>query len=110
MNYMDEVPEMKGFYLVMDNAPIHTSDEIRTLIENRDYQCVYLPPYSPELNSIEQFLAIVKNKVRHSQFEDKEDLQTRITEASNNVPVRYLRNIIQHSVSVFDKCLERQPI
>jgi hypothetical protein len=62
MNYMDEVPEMKGFYLFMDNAPIHTSDEIRPMIENRGYQCVYLPPYSPELNPIEQFWAIVKNK------------------------------------------------
>ncbi|ORE05368.1 hypothetical protein BCV72DRAFT_209404, partial [Rhizopus microsporus var. microsporus] len=49
-------------------------------------------------------------KVRRNQFENKEDLRNRIKEASNNVPVHHLRNIIQHTVSLFDKCLERQPI
>lgn len=39
--------DMKGRYLIMDNAPIHRSDLIRNLIEGRGYKCVYLPPYSP---------------------------------------------------------------
>jgi hypothetical protein len=43
---------MKGQYLVMDNAPIHTSLEVCDLVESRGYKCLYPPPYSPNLNLI----------------------------------------------------------
>ncbi|EIE76173.1 hypothetical protein RO3G_00879 [Rhizopus delemar RA 99-880] len=64
LDEMDKYPEMKGFYLVMDNSPIHDkkSGEIDKMIEDRGYKCVYLPKYSPELNPIEQFWASVKHK------------------------------------------------
>jgi transposase len=81
MDGMDCFPEMKGHYIVMDNAPIHTAKKIDELITRRGYMPIYLPPYSPALNPIEQLWAIVKNKIKRSKFEDKEDLVTRITEA-----------------------------
>ena len=102
--------ELKGFYLVMDNAPIHTHEAIDNLVTSRGYRCIYLPPYSPELNPIEQFWAIVKNSVKRSKFDATEDLHTRITEACNNVPQTTLRNCIQHSVNVFSKCLNKEPV
>ncbi|KAG0758276.1 hypothetical protein G6F57_008732 [Rhizopus arrhizus] len=43
------------------------------------------PSYSPELNPIEQFWSVVKNKVKRGVFSDNEDLKTRIAEACNNV-------------------------
>ncbi|OAD73823.1 hypothetical protein PHYBLDRAFT_64777 [Phycomyces blakesleeanus NRRL 1555(-)] len=45
MNEMDCIPEMKGYYIVMDNAPIHTSNEIDTIVTERGYKYIYLPPY-----------------------------------------------------------------
>lgn len=68
----------------MDNVPIHTAKEINELITSRGYKDIYLSPYSPELSPIEQFWAIVKNKVKRSEFKDKEGLVTRITEAYNS--------------------------
>ncbi|CEG82112.1 hypothetical protein RMATCC62417_16234 [Rhizopus microsporus] len=59
MDEMDQYPHMKGHYLVMDNAPIHTSTDIAKYVESRSYRCVYLPSYSPELNSIERFWSVV---------------------------------------------------
>ncbi|EIE83729.1 hypothetical protein RO3G_08434 [Rhizopus delemar RA 99-880] len=44
---------MKGFHVVMDNAPIHSRDVVDPIISERGYIPVYLPPYSPELNPIE---------------------------------------------------------
>lgn len=38
---------------MMDTAPIHTAIMVSGLIEARGYKCVYLPPYSPLLNSID---------------------------------------------------------
>lgn len=110
MNEMDCFPELKDHYIVMDNAPIHTAKEIDELITKRGHKSIYLPPYSPELNPIEQFWAIVKNKVKRSRFEDKEDLFTRVTEACNSVPPNHLHAFVQHSVNVFEKCLNGKPI
>lgn len=64
MDEIDCFPEHKGYYIVVDNAPIHTAAQIDEMIVARGYRSIYLPPYSPELNPIEQFWSIVKNKVK----------------------------------------------
>lgn len=61
---MDKFPEMKGQYLIMDNAPIHTGNIAGEIIEKRGYKFIYLPPYSPELNPIEQFWFVVKSSAK----------------------------------------------
>lgn len=50
----------------MGNAPIHTAKEIDELITKREHRCIYLPAYSPELNAIEEFRAIVKSRFKCS--------------------------------------------
>lgn len=89
LNQLDKYPELKGVYIIMDNASIHTDGEIDRLITDRVYRCVYLPAYSPELNPIEQFWSIVKNTVKGSKFSDKEYLNTRISETCNGVLYMY---------------------
>jgi transposase len=69
---MDKFPEMKRHYLTMDNVPIHTGKIIGEMIEERGYKYVYLPPYSPELNPIEQFWSVVKSSVKR-EFVLKKD-------------------------------------
>jgi hypothetical protein len=32
---MNQFPEMKGFYIVMDNTPIYTANEIEEIISER---------------------------------------------------------------------------
>ncbi|EIE78924.1 hypothetical protein RO3G_03629 [Rhizopus delemar RA 99-880] len=59
LDVLDRHEHLKGCYLVMDNAPIHNSVQIERLVVCRGYGCVYLPPYSPELNSIEQFWSVI---------------------------------------------------
>jgi hypothetical protein len=110
MDEMDCLLETKGHYIFMDNAPIHTAKEIDELITRRGYKLIYLPPYSLEFNPIEKFWAIVKNKIKRSKFEDKEDLATRITEASNSDPPNHLHAFVQPSVNVFEKCLNERHI
>lgn len=67
---LKKFPEMRNFYIVMDNAPIHIPQDITNLIETRDYRAIYLPPYSPELNTIEDFWSVVKNSVKRSVFQE----------------------------------------
>lgn len=54
----------KGKTIIMDNASFHKSEKIKTLIESAGCELVYLPPYSPELNPIEKYWAVLKGKVK----------------------------------------------
>lgn len=53
MDIMDEFPEMKGVFIVMNNAPIYVPEIIDLMIKKRGNTPVYLPPCSPEINPIE---------------------------------------------------------
>jgi transposase len=48
----------------MDNASFHKSERTRLLIEKRGARLLYLPPYSPDLNPIENYWALLKLYVR----------------------------------------------
>jgi hypothetical protein len=110
MDIMDAFSDMKGYHIVMDNARIHVPALIDPLIEKRGYVPVYLPPYSPELNPIEDFWAIVKSKVKRHALKETETLISRIIESCEEVPLQHLKNSVQHSVNLFDKCLNKEPI
>ncbi|KAG1161593.1 hypothetical protein G6F36_013932 [Rhizopus arrhizus] len=58
----DDTPAIKGAttgmnykYLVLGNASIHRANLVRDWVEQRGYQILFLPPYSPFLNPIEEF-------------------------------------------------------
>ena len=50
----------KGILLVMDNATIHHEKEVNRLLRN--YNVLFLPPYSPQLNPIELWFYCLKKK------------------------------------------------
>jgi transposase len=88
----------------MDNAPIHTTNEISSMVTERGYNCVYLSPYSHKLNTIRNFF-VVKNKVKCSSLENSDDLTTKISEAYNVVPPSHLKAFVQRSADTFEKCM-----
>ena len=52
--------------LVMDNASFHRSDRVEELCAEAGVILVYLPPYSPDLNPIEEFFAELKAFIRRN--------------------------------------------
>ncbi|KAG1052738.1 hypothetical protein G6F43_005137 [Rhizopus delemar] len=110
LDEMDKHPHMKGYHIVMDNAPIHTHENIKKYIEYRGYKCVYLPTYFPELNPIEQFWAVAKSKVKRHRFLQEDTLSKRITEACNSVKQSHFKGFVSHSYQCWDKCRNRRPM
>jgi len=59
------LPELKpGDVVVMDNLSSHKVVPIRRLIESVGAELRYLPPYSPDLNPIENIFSKVKQLLR----------------------------------------------
>ena len=49
-----------GQIVVMDNLSAHKSERARELIEERGCQLLFLPPYSPDYNPIEEVFSKIK--------------------------------------------------
>lgn len=107
LDIMDMDQSLIGSYLVMDNCNIHKSHPIMGKIESRGYRVMYLPPYSPELNPIEQFWALVKGKMKRHRLTDKENLSQRIADACENVLVSDLQGFCRHSKRQIINCYNK---
>ncbi|KAI7876055.1 hypothetical protein K492DRAFT_135768 [Lichtheimia hyalospora FSU 10163] len=94
----------------MDNAPIHTASDISKYIENRRYQCLYLPPYSPELNPIEQFWSVCKSKLKREKLLDDETLSSRIADACNHIYISDCEGFCRYSAARLDDCMKKAPL
>ena len=59
------VPELpQGAIVVMDNLSSHTGPRVREMIEAAGATLLYLPPYSPDFNPIENAFAKLKALLR----------------------------------------------
>jgi transposase len=60
------IPLLKpGQWLVIDNATFHKGGHIERLIEQAGCKVLYLPPYSPDFNKIENCWSWIKSRIRH---------------------------------------------
>jgi len=60
-------PKLKPHHVVvMDNVKFHQVKGVRELIEETGAMLIYLPPYHPELNPIENMCSKIKNSLRTS--------------------------------------------
>ena len=55
----------QGTVIVMDNASFHSRKRLTSLAQNAGCRLIFLPPYSPELNPIENFWAWLKRFLRN---------------------------------------------
>jgi transposase len=49
---------------IMDNATFHRKKKLRELAAKSECDLIFLPPYSPDLNPIENFWAWLKSRLR----------------------------------------------
>lgn len=62
------VPTLRaGDIVVLDNLGSHKAKEVRRAIRRADAKLIFLPPYSPDLNPIEQAFAKLKHWLRQLQ-------------------------------------------
>ena len=69
------VPNLeRGQIIVMDNLSVHKSKRVERLIEEAGAQLLFLPPYSPDFNPIEEASSKVKSILRKAQARTREAL------------------------------------
>ena len=87
------VPELKsGDIVIMDNLPAHKVTGVREAIESAGSSLVYLPPYSPDLNSIGKAFSKLKAILRKAAARTLEDLRAAIASALSAFEPEECRN------------------
>lgn len=63
-----------GQIVVMDNLSAHKGARVRDLVAQRGCELLYLPPYSPDLNPIEEAFSKMKGILRRAEARSREAL------------------------------------
>ena len=97
--YLEHVlaPSLKeGQLVVMDNLSSHKGGRVRELIEGRGCELIYLPPYSPDLNPIEQAFSKIKGILRKAEARTRAALIEAMGQALSAVTVADSRGFFAH--------------
>jgi transposase len=85
-----------GQVMVMDNLSAHKGGRVKEIVEGAGCELLYLPPYSPDLNPIEQAFSKVKGLMRKAEVRTREALVEAMGRALDAVTVRDVRAFFAH--------------
>jgi transposase len=97
--YVEEVlaPSLRpGQLVVMDNLAAHKGERVKELIEDRGCELLYLPPYSPDLNPIEEAFSKIKRILRKAESRTREALVEAMGAAIWAVTAKDARGFFEH--------------
>ena len=86
----------RGQIVVVDNLGAHKGVRVRELIEERGCQLLYLPPYSPDFNPIEEAFSKIKGALRKAQARTRKALIEALGVAISAVSARDARGFFEH--------------
>lgn len=86
-----------GDIVIMDNLSAHKVAGVRELIEAKGARLLYLPPYSPDLNPIEQLFAKLKALLRKAAERSVPALWDRIGDILKCIASQECTNYLRHA-------------
>ncbi len=85
-----------GDVVVLDNLAAHKVDGVRRAIAAAGASLLYLPPYSPDLNPIEQLFAKLKALLRKAAARTRDDLWSTIGRLLEACPPAECQHYLDH--------------
>jgi putative transposase len=93
----------KNHLIIMDNAVIHRSRNIKELIEETGNILLHSVPYHPETNAIEEFFSQLKHYIKKESPGTYEDTYKVIKNTiETKIKTRNLTNYIKHSYKIYE--------
>jgi transposase len=82
--------------VVMDNLAAHKTGRIKELIEQQDCELLYLPPYSPDFNPIEEAFFEIKGVLRKAEARSRGALVEVLGAAISAITARDVYGFFEH--------------
>ena len=86
-----------GDIVILDNLSSHKSEAVREAIEATGAELLFLPPYSPDLNPIEQVFAKIKHLLRKAAKRTMDAVWEEIGRLLNRFSERECTNYLRNS-------------
>jgi transposase len=91
-------PTLKpGDIVICDNLPVHKVADVEAIIEAHGATLKYLPPYSPDLNPIEQVFAKIKALLRKAAERTVDQLWQTLGKLLDEVQSEECRNYFENA-------------
>jgi transposase len=87
----------EGQIVLLDNLGSHKTERVREFVEARGCEVWFLPPYSPDMNPIEEAFSKVKALLKKASARTKEALLLAIAQALAAVTLEDARGWFTHS-------------
>jgi transposase len=81
----------------LDNLSTHKIQNAGQLLSAREVGLCFLPPYSPDLNPIEQAFAKLKALLRQAAARSLEDLNNALAAALKSFSAQHCQGFIRHA-------------
>ena len=89
----------KGDVVIMDNCRIHYVEEISKMLTPIGVDILYLPPYSPELNPIEETWSEVKNDLKSDEPRTIPEYIDALNKANEAITFKKIKGFFNHATS-----------
>lgn len=86
-----------GQVLIMDNHPVHRSRKVQLFLKRHHIRYVFLPPYSPELNPIEEAWSKFKQLLKRGKARTVERLLETMDNAAKTILPQNAQGYFQHA-------------
>lgn len=83
-----------GDIVVLDNLGSHKGEEVRKIVRRAGARLFFLPPYSPDLNPIEQLFSKIKHAMRKAMGRTMIAVHDALADLINRIPPDECRNYI----------------
>ena len=118
-NFIDYINELKpklqeagilNAKLIMDNVRFHRMANVQTVIAEHGLTAMYLPPYSPFLNPIENMFSKWKEITKRSNPRNEDELMSAIFNGSELVTSEDCAGYFRNMWSYIPRCLNEEEI
>lgn len=99
-----------GAHLIMDNVAFHKVDQVKRLISSHGHEVIFLPPYSPFLNPIENMFNQWKHWIKSRKSKNEDELYENIHVASSHITSEHCTNYFRNLEKYLFQSLMREDI
>jgi len=92
--------------LIMDNVPFHKKNTIIYLIWVHGHRVLFLPPYWPFLNPIEEMFNQWKSMVNTAEPEAEDELYSLVKETSSRITATHCSSYFNYMESYLGSCMK----
>ena len=97
--FCEEIKKIGIRKIVMDNLSVHKTKSVKDLFEKNGIEILYIPPYSPELNPIEESISKIKNGIRRYPSKTIDNIENIIQECVETVTPKNIEGYKRHFIS-----------